>query len=268
MNDTYGHNLKLDRAAYHLQSLDTQIRRWSESGPHRYTYELDSQSGKKHVRVHFDPLPDEFRLILGDCLHNLRAALDALVYELALWYLDIYPLPEGRASGLEFPVFGDRVMTTREHRRKIGCIHPDAQAVIKRLQPYNRGDEFARDPLWVLHRLANVDKHRAPHVIGNATSTFAHFPDAPTLVSDLQVVMGFLENGAVVASYTPPVNALDTEVNMDAHLTFGVAFGHRAIPPRQQVITVLRWLLNHVRNRVVPRLERFLPEPQWFAFLQ
>ena len=159
------HQLKLDRASHHLACLDAKVREWTEGKPHRYVTKIDRKSHKKFVNIRLlKPPPDEFRLIIGDCLHNLRSALDSLVYELALAYNDIYPLPEDRAKVLEFPIFGNRMLDAKECRNKIGCLHLNAQAAIKGLQPYNRGNEFASDPLWKLHRLSNVDKHRVPHV--------------------------------------------------------------------------------------------------------
>ena len=125
MTRQYNHQLKLDRALHHLQSLEREIAIWLESKPYRLINELDIQSGEKLLMVEpKEPVPPRLALIVGDCLHNFRSALDNLVYELAVAYLDIGPLPERRARGLEFPLFTDRVMETRECRNKIGCIHP------------------------------------------------------------------------------------------------------------------------------------------------
>ena len=78
------HQLKLDRASHHLACLDAKVREWTEGKPHRYVTKIDRKSHKKFVNIRLlKPPPDEFRLIIGDCLHNLRSALDSLVYELA-----------------------------------------------------------------------------------------------------------------------------------------------------------------------------------------
>jgi hypothetical protein len=73
--------------------LDEQIDDWMD-GAHRYVAELDPQSGKKHVRVKvLNPPPVALRLLIGDCLHNLRSALDNLAYELAVEH-QRGPLPD------------------------------------------------------------------------------------------------------------------------------------------------------------------------------
>lgn len=40
----------------------------------------------------------------------------------------------------------------------------EAKAVVESLQPYHRGENWAIDPLWLLHVLSNIDKHRRPAV--------------------------------------------------------------------------------------------------------
>jgi hypothetical protein len=85
MSIQLSHELKLDRASYHLNSLDAKGREWSERETHRYISHTDRQSGKQYVYIKFtQPVPAELRLIIGDCLHNLRSALDNLVYDLVI----------------------------------------------------------------------------------------------------------------------------------------------------------------------------------------
>jgi len=221
--------------------------------------EIDRESNEKLVKIRLiEPPPAEFRLIIGDCLHNLRSALDNLVYELALAHMGIDPLPERRARVLEFPIFGDRAMDERECRNKIGCIHPDAQAAIKQLQPYNREDEFVSDPLWVLQQLSNMDKHRVPHITLLAVSTYVDSPSTPSLPGRLNIHFGPFEDGAKIASYTPATGEFDPKVHMDPLLIFGIAFGQRSAAPGENCSLTLRWLHGHITNVVRQDLLPFL----------
>jgi len=259
VDDQYNHELKLDRASYHLDCLEAKIREWREGETHRYVSHLDRESGKQFFYLEFtEPVPAEFRLIIGDCLHNLRSALDALVYELAVASMDIGSLPTARARLLEFPIFGTRPMKDRECRNKIGCIHPDAQAAIKGLQPHNRGDKFASDPLWMLHELNNFDKHRAPHITQVAISAWADFPDAPHLPGTININLGPFEGGAEIASYTPHTSAFaegfDPKVHMDPLLTFGIFFGEGSAAAGWRCGDALRWIRRHIVNKVLPPL--------------
>jgi hypothetical protein len=263
MSDEFSHNLKLDRASYHLNSLDTEIRKWSERHTHRYESHFDRESGKQSVRIRFpEPVPAVFRLIIGDCLHNLRSALDNLVYELALAYVGFDPLPEDRARRLEFPIFGDRAMKEWECRNKIGCIHPDAQTIIKGLQPHNRGDDFASDPFWKLHRLNNMDKHRAPPITQVAVSSWVDFADAPHLPGTLHINLGPFEDGAEIASYVPQTSAFaegfDPQVHMDPLLSLGVVFGQGSATPGWDCGVALRWMRSHIIKDAIEPLTKHL----------
>ena len=128
---TYKHELRLNRATYHLQTLKGRVQEWLDQDPYHYVTEPDPQGEKTIAKVLYTvPPPAEFRLMIGDCLHNLRASLDNLVYELAVQHTGRNPLPENLASGLLFPIV-DRLMTPDEFRSrykgKIGLLDPGAQ---------------------------------------------------------------------------------------------------------------------------------------------
>jgi hypothetical protein len=138
-----------------------------EQAPYYYVPEPDPQSDTTTVRVRFTiPPPTEFRLIIGDCLHNLRSALDNLVYELAVQYTAPNPIPEHKARELAFPIVHRAMKPDKfktKYRSRIGLLNPRVQAIIEELQPYHREDSVSH-PLWKLNRLSNIDKHRVPHI--------------------------------------------------------------------------------------------------------
>ncbi len=263
MSERFSHEIKLDRASHHLNSLDAKVRKWRQRETHRYVRHLDRESGKEFWYIEFtEPVPVEFRLIIGDCLYNLRSSLDNLAYELAVAHHGSSPLPGGLDKRSEFPIFGDREWTVRERRNKIGCIHPRAQAIIKRLQPHNRGDRFASDPLWKLHELSNMDKHRAPHVTQVAISTYADFPDAPHLPGTININMGPFEDGAEIATYAPHTSAavegFDPKVHMDPLLSFGIFFGKGSAAPGWRCGDALRWIQSYIVDKALPPLTPYL----------
>jgi hypothetical protein len=76
---------RLDWAGQHLESLEAEERVWRESDPCRVWTEFELQSGQNVVYAEVvNPPPTKFALIVSDIVHNLRAALDNLTYELAL----------------------------------------------------------------------------------------------------------------------------------------------------------------------------------------
>ena len=124
------------------------------------------------------PPTDPISLLIGDAMHNLRSALDVLAFSLAAAHTK--PLPKEIADRSEFPIFGNengdgRDLFHRVNKKtgrpafgsgliKIDGWHPGAQAAVERLQPYKRGNEFRSDPLWLLHELDRISKHRLLHV--------------------------------------------------------------------------------------------------------
>jgi hypothetical protein len=103
------------------------------------------------------PVDPALPLAIGDCIHNLRSALDHLTFQLAVL--------NGKAVEAEkkisFPVF----LTDKDFQRFIKekvapFIDGKALAAIQKLQPYQTGNVPEADILWVLSQLDIIDKHR------------------------------------------------------------------------------------------------------------
>ena len=224
------HQLKLDRALYHLQSLERETTIWLENKPYRLIHDVDIQSGDKLLVVEpLEPVPPKLALIAGDCLHNLRSALDNLVYELAVAYKG-EPLSKSIERDIAFPILRvDGQESAKKLKRMIRGVHPGAQAIIKELQPYTRGSELPRYLLWNLNELSNKDKHRFPHLGVFNPRTFSLYmpPYAPGNPGFLNVKpnWGPVEGRTEVGRYfTDPPGAY-AEVDMQTSPTFYVAFG-------------------------------------------
>src|SRR3954452_1429230 len=76
---------KVDRATAHYADLKARIDAWFASDPYRLESVIadDRCNWTLYLRVDRPPRLVEWATILGDCLHNLRSALDAAVWELA-----------------------------------------------------------------------------------------------------------------------------------------------------------------------------------------
>ena len=260
--DLHNHELKLRRAAEHLALLDEQIDDWMD-GAHRYVAELDPQSGKKHIIVKvLNPPPVALRLLIGDSLHNFRSALDNLAYELAVAHHG-GGLPYPYFKDSEFPIF-KRPMKSGERKRKIGRVHPEAQRIIERLQPYQHPTTYWLDPLWQLNELNNGDKHRLPNIVQVATHAGAYFPDSPTRPQDLEVHMGPITDGRRVATYTPAPNEPPDEIHTEFLFHANLQFAHNTYMLDAAVSRTLHKIHSHIRDDVFPPLVPYLPDPEWF----
>jgi len=216
---TVDHELKLGRARKHFEELKVEIGKWLAGDHYTVRSEREADGRTLFLATAEQPPPNPISLLIGDCLHNLRSSLDLLAYALAVSYT--VPLPLEIAESSEFPIFGDEDrhgnpgMGAAAFKRvdgkgapvpgsglfKIRGIDPKAQAIIEGLQPYHRGNAFRAHPLWTLHELDNVNKHRLLHTglawsggIGINTAKSVNFSIEPGILNSY---------GGVIETDTP-----------------------------------------------------------------
>lgn len=128
--------------------------------PYRVRREKDPQTGECvwYAQASIPP-PLPLRLHIGECIHNLRATLDNIMWELGRAVRD--PPPDN----LDFPVCWTE-QKWRDASAKLAAIPMIAHDVVRRAQPYPTPEpDRAETPLYVLNRLWNEDKHRAPAIV-------------------------------------------------------------------------------------------------------
>lgn len=154
----------MERAEVHRHALDSDIKTWLGANPYALVADEDVATRHKVFRLQVNVRPDllGWGIILGDAVHNLRAALDHVVWQLA-------ELKAQPPDHTEFPIFHSRNKfgATDKHGptrasglSKIVGLPVETRHIVERAQPYHRGGEAHLHPLWVLHRLNNLDKHR------------------------------------------------------------------------------------------------------------
>jgi len=164
----HSHEYKLGRALEHLHAYNRIVERWLNLHTKSPFFKLESEVTARGTRcvIYWNPIEElpavALGLHVGDFLHNLRCALDHLVYELVVAYSS--SPPNKAAETCEFPIFWKGPMEPGQEKSKIGSIHPEAAKLIKAVQPHHRGANYAEDPLWVLNELERIDKHRTLHI--------------------------------------------------------------------------------------------------------
>jgi hypothetical protein len=163
---------KLRRASAHIRELRSRITEFTrDNHPQVLIAELEPDGKYYVLRARIKPYPVEWGTIIGDIAHNLRSALDALMFQLVILNgLD----PEAVTPKPSFPIF--RLKKHRNSaqtwhsmgRRQVQNIRPEHAAIIERLQPYHRrrGGRPGIHTLWALHELNNADKHRLIQIVG------------------------------------------------------------------------------------------------------
>jgi hypothetical protein len=166
--------LKLHRGEEHLNFLNTEVQRFFASHPDMVAREYCREELKGFVQAQFSgtcPLwathhPFQhscyahWALIIGDCVHNARSALDYLAWRLAGSDMaDIhtqFPICNSIDKWLGFQ--------WRYQRHPITLL---AHAYIATLQPYTRLDANYI-ALWLLQELDALDKHKLLAMTGLA----------------------------------------------------------------------------------------------------
>lgn len=254
---------RLDRAQEHLDALNAELDAFATQKP--YAFHVVSYSGNYVYDVEWIRRPPErWPLLVGDCVHNVRCALDHIVYELSGGRMAEVP------RYAEFPIFKDKTaffQRTKKGKaapgsglRKIESVtNPNARTAIRGLQPFQRPDPL-RDLLWILHELNNFDKHRALHVVFG----YMHTNLANRGVFDVaDLPRGWRQaratQGPMYVANLPP-GPVDYNVKMRFDLAMRVTLPPKTVGAYDCVDVVLADILNYVRMDVLDALGPFLPE--------
>lgn len=140
--------LKIQRANKHIKDIEKSWERFSKTQmKHFSTVQGMRGEGIEQISP-IDPVPDEFSLMIGDAVHNLRTALDHCV-----WSIFKIHNPTKRHG---FPVYSNvKDFKNDKDKRIFGCpkyLLP----IFKKLEPYKGGKG---EIFWVLHEMDIGDKH-------------------------------------------------------------------------------------------------------------
>lgn len=253
--------IKLDRAEEHLHTLDAEISRFATEQP--YAFHVVTYKGSDKVRdfLWLREPPRRWSALVGDCVHNLRCALDHIVWTLSGG--------DGTAPNhAEFPIFQDErkyFERTNQGKPKRGSglskiegVNPlAARARIDALQPFTT-PHAARHPLWVLHELDRFDKHRALHVIGGWAYTAGI--DGHRIRSTRDIPPGWRRIKATSSPElpTPMLAGQKTRVKVRSDLAMRVTLESEVVRHDENVDVLLSALIDFVRREVVDSFRPWL----------
>lgn len=201
---------KLTRARAHIDALRASVEEYHASSPLKFDVEsVGNQAGAPEVRIavtvlHAAPIPDDWPLITGDVVTNLRAALDHA----------IYPHVKSRHPDLGDPRIQFPIMYEEQKFNRAECVRDNhfQQAVLDEIrasQPFQHQQGHggtAWHPFAVLRELVNSDKHRELLIV-------QALPEEWTLQQD------------------PRVNVLELNVYRDTAMTAGALICDARLQP-------------------------------------
>jgi hypothetical protein len=249
---------KIARAKEHLDSLYTDAGVFFEMTKRNFVLKSNGQEAwiVHWVEDSFPPI--RLGVLLGECVYNMRSALDNLV-------CGLIRTKGARVAckGTQFPICSTAKSWNDNWQKDLKGVEPAAQRMIKDLQPCFRIPASPEnDPLSVLNVLCNSDKHRA------LTLTMAYSHDLTVRVhaNDGKVhVVKATEPLYAGDVHTIPLHLDPSTVQPSARVeTSGTEIlVIREIGPwgDRPVWAVLSALLDYVTDRVVVPLKPFFVAP-------
>lgn len=199
--------------------------------------------------------PIRLSVLIGECVHNMRSAVDNLVCGLALTLKST-----SKCRDLAFPMCKDQQDWTANADKSLKGVPLAAKDAIRQLQPW--ADTVSPNPLTILNKLSNIDKHRACNfalAYGHDFAFRVHCNNGaildvgvkePLHLGDVQTIPLQIDRRLVEGSAR--VQASGKFV-----LTFREASDWKDIP----VMKVLQDCFDHIEHRVVPKLKPFFETP-------
>ncbi|QGM45845.1 hypothetical protein [Methylocystis heyeri] len=245
----YGAKLKIERAKQHVNDLNREMEAFMAQKPFRLIARQDPKSATRTISIKtYCPIPEQISLILGDAIHNMRSALDLLIFSM-IGHLVTNP------DGLYFPIAKsyDRLKGTLESRQ-IKLAGENVVAEIEALEPYPGGCE----ELWELQWLDVNDKHKiiipvgmVPHLaasdINKIDSSIRIFGTKETFIVPIQPEIFIIQLGGNRAARRAIVPfAKETEFQP----TFILCFGESQPFQFQPILPTLHRLIRRVERAI------------------
>jgi hypothetical protein len=262
----YAPDLKINRATHHLSNLKGKIETFLAQNPFKLMIRYKRKAGRVEAFSKADiPIPPCFALIIGDAVHNLRAALDLTIYPMAV---DRSPSPDR----IEFPFPGkpnglDGALNSSQ------TIFAGTKVVetIRRFQPYPGGHPI----LYNIHSLDARDKHRllilARHIpefsIGKlATERFNNLSRIKLVGDGAVVRYEGDENGPIMSMGVrfATRDMADSEEEAATQCTFDIVFGKGQPFADFEVLGTLDRAVYTVKEVVTAMVEAYLSPDNLF----
>jgi hypothetical protein len=265
---------KLYRAEQHLNALYEETGVYIKGKPYKIADEPEQRGDwKVHKFTSVEPPPLQFGVQLGEIVHDLRSCLDHLVWQLVRWngqtpdHRTAFPVCELEwPTKPQIPHDGRQVWNSTRTGNMTAGVHADHLAILKGLQPYNRGTRAHRDELAVLTDIWNTDKHRIIHAgllkLSRAAKPIGiagHVHGFPGIKGIFGVEPGTVKRGATAFAFRiiEAPFGIPPEVYVRASVGFAVRFGQRRLS-----FVFVEKLGRYIMEKVLGRFVPDFPQPR------
>lgn len=250
--DLSGVLLKLERAEVHIESVREDLETFLKRDPPPFGFRTKKSPGADKTVEYVlyaivrEPPPRKLALPIGDAIQNIRSALEHLAYLLAS--------PKAQKSGkTAFPIFTDECRFKVLGIPRIETIKGDERTLIERVQPYAASKVPNNDPLEILRKLSNLDKHQllVPMIAAvNLRESWVASDNADIRFS--YIARGPVEHDAKIVAFTatPQDPAVDMKVQPRSGLE--IQLDKTGIAGFDiDALELLQMLQHHVRRSVI-----------------
>lgn len=160
MHPLDGCRAKLRRATLHVAAFAEGVRTFTTQAPYRVNGEHHRATNElvftAVANPECPPIPIDLALEAGEVAHQLRSALDHLVWQLVV--ANTGQPPGGTKSS--FPIFRHEAGYRERAPAAIAGVSAMAERRIEACQPFKAGAAAEETLTWAVHELNNTDKHR------------------------------------------------------------------------------------------------------------
>lgn len=160
MHPLDGCRAKIRRARLHVEEFREGVQIFTTHAPYSPRGVVSEATNEAVFTVESNPnfaaVPLDLPLLAGEVTHQLRSALDHLVWQLVLG--NTGQPPPGTRSG--FPIFWTEAGYNDRAPAMIAGVSANAATRIRAAQPFLAGADAKRVSTWLVHELNNTDKHR------------------------------------------------------------------------------------------------------------
>jgi hypothetical protein len=236
--------LKIERANKHISDIDSLLQSVINSDFYALSVEKDTDSGENllHATINEGLPAEEYALIIGDALHNLRSALDFAYYETVI-------LCGGTATRwTRFPIRDTREQLVSRldsalKKKQISLlVH---FLILNSVKPYQTGNWA----LWTLDDWNITDKHQLLiPVLKLVIVNHVSFEDEQhRLLTNLENQFFFGESGVALLK---GARGLNVKVKNKGHAAADILFAHDMLKKIQAVIPTLRGIAEEVTKTI------------------
>lgn len=252
---------KLIRAKQHIMACEQVVKDWGDTGGIAITSVPQAENWVEIKVTSIKPFPDEFPLAIGEFSHQIRSALDHIMF------LICKPATEKEKKSVYFPLLDSAdKFNAAGIWKKIPSIPNEIKAAIETIQPYSNREDIDTHFLSKVQTINNWDKHRRA-VVGVAGYAGA---DSRIKVSKgIRITstahcsrLGEIETGSIISSFQhtgiPTGGKIEVQEAGVVFYPFLKEPGVSVSAPPEGITLTMQNALKCMVKTVIPKLRPFI----------